>query len=107
MTADTAEPSMWNPHEERRWRTHTARLMVAAVLVTAVHSLSATTYMSVEPFPHRDVIGEENLARLRGIDYPIPADPSIGSVKQNVLPSPIRLSAQIRPPWPCTIALEM
>jgi hypothetical protein len=25
--------------------------------------------MSVEPIPHRDVIGEENLARLRGIGY--------------------------------------
>jgi hypothetical protein len=60
---------MWNSHEERRWRTHTARLVVAAVLVTAVHTLSATTYMSVEPIPHQDVIGEENLARLRGIGY--------------------------------------
>ena len=60
---------MWTSHEERRCRTHTARLVVAAGLVTAVHSVSATTYMSVEPIPHRDVIGEDDLARLRSIGY--------------------------------------
>ena len=60
---------MWTSHEERRWRTHAARLAVAALLVTAVHSLSATTYMSVEPIPNRDVIGDENLALLRSIGY--------------------------------------
>ena len=60
---------MWISHEGRRCRTHIARLVVAAGLVTAVHSVSATTYMSVEPIPHRDVIGEEDLALLRSIGY--------------------------------------
>jgi hypothetical protein len=60
---------MSTSHEERRWRTRAARLVVAAVLVTAVHAVSATTYMSVEPIPHRDVIGEGNLALLRSIGY--------------------------------------
>ncbi len=31
----------------------------------------------------------------------------IGSVKQNVLPPPDSLSAQMRPPCPCTMHLEM
>ena len=30
-----------------------------------------------------------------------------GSVKRQVMPSPTLLSAQIRPPWPCTMLLEM
>ena len=60
---------MWTSHEARRCRTHTARLVVAAVLLTAVHIVSATTYMSVEPIPHRDVLGEDDLARLRSIGY--------------------------------------
>ena len=30
-----------------------------------------------------------------------------GSVKRKVVPSPSLLSAQIRPPWPCTMHLEM
>ena len=47
----------------------TAGLIVAAVLLTAVHTLSATTYMSVEPIPNRDVVGEGNLALLRSIGY--------------------------------------
>jgi hypothetical protein len=63
------ERSMKTAPKERRCRTLASRLLVAAVLVTAVHSVSATTYMSVEPIPHRDVIGEDNLALLRSIGY--------------------------------------
>ena len=40
-----------------------------AVLLTAVQTLSATTYMSVEPIPNRDVVGEGNLILLRSIGY--------------------------------------
>jgi hypothetical protein len=46
-----------------------AGLVVAAVIFLAGHTVSATTYMSVEPIPNRDVVGEENLARLRSIGY--------------------------------------
>ena len=44
-------------------------VVVAIALCLAVHTVSATTYMSVEPIPNRDVIGEGNLAKLRGIGY--------------------------------------
>ena len=44
-------------------------LVVAAVLLMAGHTVSATTYMSVEPIPNRDVVGEDNLALLRSIGY--------------------------------------
>ena len=44
-------------------------LVVALALSLAVHTVSATTYMSVEPIPNRDVIGDENLAKLRTIGY--------------------------------------
>ena len=55
---------------EYRGRTrHTVGQIVAAVLLTAVQTLSATTYMSVEPIPNRDVVGENNLAILRSIGY--------------------------------------
>jgi len=48
---------------------HTIGRLVAIVLLTTVQTLSATTYMSVEPIPNRDVIGADNLARLRSIGY--------------------------------------
>jgi len=44
-------------------------LVFAISLLLAVHTLSATTYISVEPIPNRDVIGEANLAKLRSIGY--------------------------------------
>ena len=44
-------------------------LVVAIALCLAVHTVSATTYMSVEPIPNRDVIGDEDLAKLRSIGY--------------------------------------
>jgi hypothetical protein len=47
----------------------TVGLVVAAVVVTTVHIVSATTYISVEPIPNRDVVGEENLTLIRSIGY--------------------------------------
>lgn len=44
-------------------------LVVAAFLLAAVHTVSATTYMSVEPVPNRDVVGETNLTLIRSIGY--------------------------------------
>lgn len=43
--------------------------LVVAVVLTALQTVSATTYMSVEPIPNRDVVGENNLALLRSIGY--------------------------------------
>ena len=60
---------MASPVEDRRRTNRTVGLVVAVVLFLAVQALSATTYMSVEPIPSRDVIGEENLSRLRSIGY--------------------------------------
>ena len=48
---------------------HTVGQIVTAVLLTAVQTLSATTYMSVEPIPNRDVVGDNNLILLRSIGY--------------------------------------
>jgi hypothetical protein len=47
----------------------TVGTLVAIVFFTAIQTLSATTYMSVEPIPNRDVIGADNLALLRSIGY--------------------------------------
>jgi hypothetical protein len=59
-----------SPRVEHRRRTrHTVGQIVVAVLLTTVQTLSATTYMSVEPIPNRDVVGENNLALLRSIGY--------------------------------------
>ena len=54
---------------DRCTTTRTVGLVVAVALFVVVQTVSATTYMSVEPIPNRDVIGEENLARLRSIGY--------------------------------------
>ena len=40
-----------------------------ALLFLWTHAASATTYMSVEPVPNRDVVGEDNLAAIRSIGY--------------------------------------
>src|SRR5262245_25506510 len=47
----------------------TVGTLVAIVFFTAIQTPSATTYMSVEPIPNRDVIGADNLAWLRSIGY--------------------------------------
>jgi hypothetical protein len=60
---------MPTPRVEGRRRTrHTVGPIVVAALLT-IQTLSATTYMSVEPVPNRDVVGENNLALLRSIGY--------------------------------------
>jgi hypothetical protein len=58
-----------SPVEDRCKANRTVGLVVAVAMFLAVHTVSATTYMSVEPIPNRDVIGAENLARLRSIGY--------------------------------------
>ena len=58
-----------SPVTDRCTTNRMAGLVVAIALFLAVHTVSATTYMSVEPIPNRDVIGEENLAKLRSIGY--------------------------------------
>src|SRR5262245_30497813 len=42
---------------------------LVAFLLLWVHTASATTYMSVEPVPNRDVVGADNLAAIRSIGY--------------------------------------
>ena len=56
------------PAEQRGRTRYTVARIVTAVLLT-VQTLSATTYMSVEPIPNRDVVGENNLTLLRSIGY--------------------------------------
>src|SRR5262245_23853024 len=55
--------------EHRRRTKPIFGFVAAVVLLAAVHTVSATTYMSVEPIPNRDVIGQDDLALLRGIGY--------------------------------------
>jgi hypothetical protein len=57
------------PAEQRLHPKRTFGRIVAGILLVAVQTVSATTYMSVEPIPNRDVVGETNLARLRSIGY--------------------------------------
>jgi hypothetical protein len=42
---------------------------IAFHLLVSAPIASATTYMSVEPVPNKDVVGEENLATIRRIGY--------------------------------------
>ena len=39
-----------------------ASVLVATVLFTSVRAVSATTYMSVEPIPNRDIVGQDKQA---------------------------------------------
>ena len=50
--------------EHRSARNRTVGWLVASVLVMAAHAVSATTYISVEPVPNKDVVGEPDLARI-------------------------------------------
>jgi hypothetical protein len=52
----------------RHVTTRTIGWSVAFLLLSA-HIAWATTYMSVEPVPNRGVVGENNLATIRGIGY--------------------------------------
>jgi hypothetical protein len=42
---------------------------LAFLLLVPAHAASATTFMSVEPVPSGDVVGEDNLATIRSIGY--------------------------------------
>ena len=48
------------------------RLAIVVLLAATlgVHPLAATTYISVEPIPNRDVVGQAALDRLLGAGYP-------------------------------------
>ena len=60
---------MWTSRVQRRRRTgHTVARVVLAFLL-ALHTVSATTYISVEPIPNRDVVGDAELALIRSIGY--------------------------------------
>jgi len=52
----------------RHVTTRTVTWSIAFLLLSA-HTASATTYMSVEPVPNRDVVGENDLATIRSIGY--------------------------------------
>jgi hypothetical protein len=58
-----------SPVRDRHMANRMVGLVVAVATFLAVHTVSATTYLSVEPIPNRDVIGEANLAKLRSIGY--------------------------------------
>jgi hypothetical protein len=61
---------MCTSREEHVCRTkQTVGLVVAGVLFAAAQTITATTFMSVEPVPNRDVVGEDNLKLIRGIGY--------------------------------------
>jgi hypothetical protein len=43
--------------------------IVLSVTILVVQPVTATTYISVEPIPNRDVVGENALARIRTVGY--------------------------------------
>jgi hypothetical protein len=54
------------------WRDATNRTrgcVVASILIAWTQTASAITYMSVEPIPNVDIVGEDDLATIRGIGY--------------------------------------
>src|SRR5262245_28446295 len=55
----------------REQHRHSSRIVggLFAVLAMAVQEVSATTYMSVEPVPNRDIVGQADLTLLRSIGY--------------------------------------
>jgi hypothetical protein len=56
-------------HIEHRRQTRRTVAQIFAVVLTVVQTLSATTYISVEPIPNRDIVGDSDLTRLRSIGY--------------------------------------
>jgi len=54
---------------EHRRQTRRTVAQIFAVVLTVVQTLSATTYISVEPIPNRDIVGDSHLTRLRSIGY--------------------------------------
>ena len=53
-------------------QTTITRLAIAALLASTLgaHSLAATTYISVEPIPNRDVVGQDAVATIVSAGYP-------------------------------------
>ena len=45
------------------------RTIAVFLLLVSPHTSFATTYMSVEPIPNRDVVGQSNLNAILGIGY--------------------------------------
>lgn len=58
-----------SPRLEHRRRTRHTLGQIAVAVLLFVQTLSATTYMSVEPVPNRNVVGDTNLALIRSIGY--------------------------------------
>jgi hypothetical protein len=56
-------------HVRRRMANGTIGCLVAALFLLAVENVSATTFVSAEPIPSRDVVGDQNLSALLGIGY--------------------------------------
>ena len=44
--------------------------LIASVLLTTTLAVHAATYISVEPIPSRDVVGQDALARILSVGYP-------------------------------------
>jgi hypothetical protein len=44
--------------------------VIASVWLTTTLAVHATTYISVEPIPSRDVVGQQNLTKILGVGYP-------------------------------------
>src|SRR5262245_36726703 len=55
--------------EDSRRPSSLVGVVVASVFLAAVRAVSATTYMSVEPIPNRDIVGQDNLTLMRAIGY--------------------------------------
>ena len=53
----------------RRYTTRTVALVLAFVFAIAAHTISATTFISVEPIPSGDVVGQGNLNLIRSIGF--------------------------------------
>jgi hypothetical protein len=44
--------------------------LIASVLLTTTLAVHATTYISVEPIPNRDVVGQDALVKILSVGYP-------------------------------------
>jgi hypothetical protein len=53
----------------RRYSNRTVGGLLAFVFAITAHTVSATTFMSVEPIPSGDVVGQTNLDRIRSIGF--------------------------------------
>ena len=70
----TLPSSMMKHIKEHHMKTQPTipRLAIVVLLAATLgaHSLAATTYISVEPIPNRDVVGQEALATILSTGYP-------------------------------------